>query len=118
MGDTGSLSLGGTIASVCIITKHELMFAIVGGIFLYTFISTFIQDAIGLSMTGRRFQYRAPAHHKFQHLGWAETKVSMRYWIVSLMFALLGLACVVGIPRVGGKSAAPNAVSPPIRAVR
>jgi hypothetical protein len=69
MGDTGSLSLGGTTAAVCILTKHELMFLIVGGIFLYTAISTFIQDVVGLKFLGQRMQYRAPAHHKYQHLG-------------------------------------------------
>lgn len=115
MGDTGSLSLGGTIAAVCVITKHEVMFLIVGGIFVYTCVSTFVQDSVGLSIVGRRFQYRAPAHHKFQHLGWAETKVSMRYWIISLMFALLGFACVVGIPRVGAKTQSANTA---VRAVR
>jgi len=117
MGDTGSLSLGGTAAAVCILTKHELMFLIVGGIFLYTFISTMVQDIVGLKILGRRMQYRAPAHHLYQHLGWSETKVAMRYWIVSLMFALLGLACVIGIPRIGGNKAVP-ASPPPIRAVR
>jgi len=92
MGDTGSLSIGGFIAALCILTKTELLFVLAGGIFVYEFFSVFIQDAIGVRRVGRRLLLRAPAHHTFQHQGVAETKVVLRFWIVSFLLAVLSLA--------------------------
>lgn len=92
MGDTGSMAIGGTIAALCIITKTELLFLIAGGIFVYEFLSVFIQDVIGINRVGRRLLLRAPAHHAFQHQGVAETKVVLRFWIASFLLAVLSLA--------------------------
>ena len=92
MGDTGSMAIGGTCAAMALVTKCELIFMIVGGIFVYEFASVVVQDLIGIRRLGRRLQFRAPAHHKFQHTGVAETKVVLRFWIVSLLLAILSLA--------------------------
>jgi phospho-N-acetylmuramoyl-pentapeptide-transferase len=92
MGDTGSLAIGGTCAAMAVITKCELIFLIAGGIFVYEFVSVFIQDAIGIRRIGRRLLFRAPAHHGFQHLGIAETKVVLRFWIVSVLLAIISIA--------------------------
>ena len=92
MGDTGSMAIGGTIAALCVITKTELLFLIAGGIFVYEFLSVFIQDVVGINRVGRRLLLRAPAHHAFQHQGVAETKVVLRFWIVSFLLAVLSLA--------------------------
>lgn len=92
MGDTGSMAIGGTVAALSILTKTELLFIVLGGIFVYEFVSVAIQDYIGIGRIGRRLMMRAPAHHQFQHMGVAETKVVLRFWIVSFLFALLSLA--------------------------
>lgn len=92
MGDTGSMAIGGTIAALCVVTKTELLFLIAGGIFVYEFLSVFIQDVVGIRRIGRRLLLRAPAHHAFQHQGVAETKVVLRFWIVSFLLAVLSLA--------------------------
>jgi phospho-N-acetylmuramoyl-pentapeptide-transferase len=92
MGDTGSMAIGGTLAALAVLTKAELLFFIAGGIFVYEFLSVFIQDVIGIRRIGRRLLFRAPAHHTFQHLGVAETKVVLRFWIVSLLLAVLSIA--------------------------
>lgn len=92
MGDTGSMAIGGTVAALSILTKTELLFLILGGIFVYEFCSVFIQDYIGIGRIGRRLMMRAPAHHQFQHMGVAETKVVVRFWIVSFLLALISLA--------------------------
>lgn len=92
MGDTGSLAIGGTCAAMAVLTKCELLFLLVGGVFVYEFLSVFIQDAIGIRRLGRRLLFRAPAHHAFQHQGIAETKVVLRFWIVSVLLAILGIA--------------------------
>ncbi len=92
MGDTGSMAIGGTVAALAVLTKTELLFILLGGIFVYEFISVFIQDYIGIQRVGRRLLLRAPAHHSFQHQGVAETKVVLRFWIVSFLLALLSIA--------------------------
>ncbi len=92
MGDTGSMAIGGTVAALSILTKSELLFIVLGGIFVYEFVSVLIQDYIGIGRVGRRLMMRAPAHHQFQHMGVAETKVVLRFWIVSFLFALISLA--------------------------
>ena len=92
MGDTGSMMLGGTLAALAVITKTELLFILVGGIFVVEFLSVFIQDFIGIKHLGRRLFFRAPIHHAFQHRGISETKVVLRFWIVSFVLALLSIA--------------------------
>ncbi len=92
MGDTGSLALGGTLAVLIVLTKQELLFLIAGGVFLYVNATHVIGDRIGINMLGRRIFYRTPIHHSYEHLGVAETKVVLRFWIVSLLLALLALA--------------------------
>ncbi|MCB2199791.1 phospho-N-acetylmuramoyl-pentapeptide-transferase [bacterium] len=91
MGDTGSLSLGGTLAALILLTKQETLFIIAGGLFIYVNLTHLIGDRIGIHMLGRRIFYRTPIHHAYEHLGIAETKVVLRFWIVSLILALLAL---------------------------
>jgi phospho-N-acetylmuramoyl-pentapeptide-transferase len=86
------MALGGTMAALALITKAELLFLLLGGIFVYEFLSVLIQDYLGIKRLGRRLMLRAPAHHQFQALGIAETKVVVRFWIVSFLFALISLA--------------------------
>lgn len=92
MGDTGSLSLGGILAAMILLTKQELLFIVAGGLFIYVNLTHVIGDRIGIHYLGRRIFYRTPIHHAYEHLGIAETKVVMRFWIVSLFLALLALA--------------------------
>jgi len=92
MGDTGSLFLGGVIGTMTILLKQELLFFLVGGIFLAEILSVILQDWIGIQKIGRRFIYRAPIHHCFQYQGLAETKIAVRFWIVGGILALIGLA--------------------------
>jgi phospho-N-acetylmuramoyl-pentapeptide-transferase len=92
MGDTGSMAIGGTIAALAVITKTELLFLFLGGIFVYEFLSVFLQDYVGIQRIGKRLLFRAPAHHGFQHQGVAETKVVLRFWIVSFLLAILSIA--------------------------
>ena len=92
MGDVGSLMLGGTIASMAVLLKQEFLFLIVGGIFLAEAFSVLLQDRIGIAWLGRRLMYRAPLHHTFQHRGIPETTVVVRFWIISVVLALIGLA--------------------------
>ncbi len=92
MGDTGSLSLGGVLATMILLTKQELLFIVAGGLFIYVNLTHLIGDRIGIHFLGRRIFYRTPIHHAYEHLGIAETKVVIRFWIVSLMLALLALA--------------------------
>ncbi len=92
MGDTGSMFLGGVLGTMIILLKQEILFLIVGGIFLAEILSVVLQDWIGIQRTGRRFLYRAPIHHCFQYQGLAETKITVRFWIVSGILALVALA--------------------------
>ena len=91
MGDTGSLSLGGSLGAVSIITKHEIVLAIVGGLFVLETVSVIIQ-VISFKLTGKRVFRMAPLHHHFEKKGWAESTVVIRFWIISIILALIGLA--------------------------
>lgn len=92
MGDTGSMALGGTIAAVAVVTKTELVFLIAGAVFVWNFLSVLIQDSVGIRRVGRRFLFRAPMHHGFQHRGMPETKLVVRFWILSLVLASISVA--------------------------
>lgn len=91
MGDTGSQALGGFIATLALLVKQEMLFLIAGGIFLAEAVSVLVQDRIGIARIGRRFFYRAPLHHSFQYRGIAESTVVVRFWIVSVLLALMSL---------------------------
>ena len=91
MGDTGSLSLGGSLAAVAIIVKHEIVLAIIGGLFVLETISVIIQ-VISFKLTGKRVFMMAPIHHHFEKKGWAESTIVIRFWIISIILALIGLA--------------------------
>ena len=92
MGDTGSLAIGGTMAVLSVLLKQELLFPLLGGLFIAEALTSQIQDKIGVQWLGRRIFYRAPLHHNLQHLGFAETKVVIRLWIVAGILALVSLA--------------------------
>lgn len=91
MGDTGSLALGGLIGAIAVATKHELVLAIVGGLFVVEILSVVIQVS-WFKMTGKRVFLMAPIHHHFEKLGWTESQVVIRFWIISVMLALIGLS--------------------------
>ncbi len=91
MGDTGSLALGGALGAVAVATKHEIVLAIIGGIFVVEALSVIIQVAY-FKTTGRRVFLMAPIHHHFEKRGWAESQIVIRFWIISLILALIGLA--------------------------
>jgi phospho-N-acetylmuramoyl-pentapeptide-transferase len=91
MGDTGSLALGGCLGAMAVCTKHELVLAIVGGLFLFEALSVIIQ-VLYFKATGKRFFKMAPVHHHFEKLGWSEPTVVIRFWIIAFLLALLGLA--------------------------
>jgi len=91
MGDTGSLALGGALGAVAVATHHEFVLAIVGGLFVVEALSVVIQVAV-YKRTGKRVFLMAPIHHHFEHLGWSEPTVVIRFWIISFVLALAGLA--------------------------
>ncbi|OEJ67896.1 phospho-N-acetylmuramoyl-pentapeptide-transferase [Magnetovibrio blakemorei] len=91
MGDTGSLSLGGALGSVSVITKHELVLAIVGGLFVLETVSVIVQ-VISFKLTGKRVFAMAPLHHHFEKKGWAESTIVIRFWIIATILALVGLS--------------------------
>ena len=91
MGDTGSLSLGGSLGAVGIITKHEIVLAITGGLFVLEAISVIVQ-VISFKITGKRIFKMAPIHHHFEKKGWPEPTVVIRFWIVAIILAMIGLA--------------------------
>jgi phospho-N-acetylmuramoyl-pentapeptide-transferase len=91
MGDTGSLSLGGMLGSVAVITKHEIVLAIIGGLFVLEAASVIIQVA-SFKLTGKRVFRMAPIHHHFEQLGWTEAQVVIRFWIIAVLLALIGLS--------------------------
>jgi phospho-N-acetylmuramoyl-pentapeptide-transferase len=91
MGDTGSLALGGLLGTVAVITKHEIVFAIVGGIFVMEALSVIIQVA-SFKLTGKRIFKMAPIHHHFEKMGWTEPQVVIRFWIIAVVLALAGLS--------------------------
>ncbi len=91
MGDTGSLSLGGSLGAVGIITKHEIVLAITGGLFVLEAVSVIVQ-VISFKMTGKRIFKMAPIHHHYEKKGWPESTVVIRFWIVAIILAMIGLA--------------------------
>jgi phospho-N-acetylmuramoyl-pentapeptide-transferase len=91
MGDTGSLALGGLLGAVAVATKHEIVLAIIGGLFVLETLSVMIQVA-WFKLTGKRVFLMAPIHHHFEKLGWQESTIVIRFWIISTIFALAGLA--------------------------
>ena len=91
MGDTGSLSLGGSLATVAIIVKHEIVLAIIGGLFVLETVSVIIQ-VLSFKLTGKRIFMMAPIHHHFEKKGWPESTVVIRFWIIAIILALIGLA--------------------------
>jgi len=91
MGDTGSLALGGALGAVAVAVKHEIVLAIVGGLFVVETVSVIIQ-VFWYKRTGRRVFLMAPLHHHFEKKGWAEPTIVIRFWIVSMILALVGLA--------------------------
>jgi phospho-N-acetylmuramoyl-pentapeptide-transferase len=91
MGDTGSLSLGGLIGTVAVATKHEIVMAIIGGLFVMEALSVIIQVA-SFKLTGKRVFLMAPIHHHFEKKGWTESQVVVRFWIISVGLAMIGLA--------------------------
>lgn len=91
MGDTGSLALGGALGAIAVATKHEFVLAIVGGLFVVETLSVIIQVA-SFKLTGKRVFRMAPLHHHFEQKGWQESTVVVRFWIISVVLALIGLA--------------------------
>ncbi|MEM9277596.1 MAG: phospho-N-acetylmuramoyl-pentapeptide-transferase [Pseudomonadota bacterium] len=91
MGDTGSLALGGMIGATAVATKHEIVLVIIGGLFVMEALSVIIQVA-SFKLTGKRVFAMAPIHHHFEKKGWTESQVVIRFWIISVMLALIGLA--------------------------
>ncbi len=91
MGDTGSLALGGALGAISVCTKHEIVLAIIGGLFVLEALSVIIQVA-AYKLTGKRVFLMAPIHHHFEKLGWAEPQIVIRFWIISVILALVGLA--------------------------
>jgi phospho-N-acetylmuramoyl-pentapeptide-transferase len=91
MGDTGSLALGGLLGATAVAIKHEIVLAIVGGLFVVEALSVIVQVA-SFKMTGRRVFRMAPIHHHFEQLGWSEPQIVMRFWIVSFVLAMVGLS--------------------------
>ena len=91
MGDTGSLALGGALGAVAVATKHELVLGIVGGLFVVETVSVIVQ-VFWFKRTGRRVFLMAPLHHHYEKKGWSEPTIVIRFWIVSMILALVGLA--------------------------
>jgi phospho-N-acetylmuramoyl-pentapeptide-transferase len=91
MGDTGSLALGGLIGTIAVATKHEIALAVIGGLFVLEAVSVIVQ-VISFRLTGKRVFRMAPLHHHFEQLGWTEPQVVIRFWIISIVLALAGLA--------------------------
>ncbi|WP_415184779.1 phospho-N-acetylmuramoyl-pentapeptide-transferase [Phaeovulum sp.] len=91
MGDTGSLALGGALGAIAVCTKHEIVLAIVGGLFVVEALSVIIQ-VLYFKRTGKRVFLMAPIHHHFEKKGWSEPQIVIRFWIISLILALIGLA--------------------------
>lgn len=91
MGDTGSLALGGALGTIAVAIKHEIVLAIVGGLFVLEAVSVIVQ-VTSFKLTGKRVFKMAPIHHHFEHLGWTESQVVIRFWIISFVLALIGLS--------------------------
>ncbi len=91
MGDTGSLSMGGALGAIAVITKHELVLAIIGGVFVLETVSVIVQ-VVSFKTTGRRVFRMAPLHHHYELKGWKENQVVVRFWIITMMRVLVGLS--------------------------
>ncbi|EKS35833.1 phospho-N-acetylmuramoyl-pentapeptide-transferase [Afipia clevelandensis] len=91
MGDTGSLALGGMLGAIAVATKHEIVLAVIGGLFVVEALSVIVQVA-SFKLTGKRFFRMAPIHHHYEQKGWTEPQIVIRFWIVSVMLALVGLS--------------------------
>jgi phospho-N-acetylmuramoyl-pentapeptide-transferase len=91
MGDTGSLSMGGALGAISVVTKHEIVLAIVGGLFVLETVSVIVQVA-SFKLTGRRVFMMAPLHHHFEKKGWKEPTIVIRFWIIAMILALAGLS--------------------------
>jgi phospho-N-acetylmuramoyl-pentapeptide-transferase len=91
MGDTGSLPLGGALGAVAVAVKHEIVLAIVGGLFVLETVSVIVQ-VVSFKLTGKRVFRMAPIHHHFEQLGWKESTIVIRFWIIAVVLALIGLA--------------------------
>ena len=92
MGDVGSLSLGGLIGTIAVIVKHELLLILIGGVFVIEALSVIIQVGYFKYTRGKRFFKVAPLHHHFEELGWSEPKVIVRFWIIAVILAMIGLS--------------------------
>jgi phospho-N-acetylmuramoyl-pentapeptide-transferase len=91
MGDTGSLALGGMLGAVAVAVKHEIVLAVIGGLFVLEAVSVIVQ-VVSFKMTGKRVFRMAPLHHHFEQKGWTEPQIVIRFWIISVMLALAGLS--------------------------
>ncbi|MFD2182254.1 phospho-N-acetylmuramoyl-pentapeptide-transferase [Rhodoplanes azumiensis] len=91
MGDTGSLALGGLLGSIAVVTKHEVVLGIIGGLFVLEAVSVIVQ-VVSFKLTGKRVFKMAPLHHHFEQLGWTEPQIVIRFWIISVVLALAGLS--------------------------
>src|SRR5262249_60625455 len=91
MGDTGSVALGRLLGAVAVATKHEIVLAVIGGLFELEAVSVIVQ-VVSFKLTGKRVFKMAPIHHHFEQLGWTEAQIVIRFWIVSVVLALAGLS--------------------------
>jgi phospho-N-acetylmuramoyl-pentapeptide-transferase len=91
MGDTGSLALGGMLGSMAVAIKHEIVLGIIGGLFVLEALSVMIQ-VVSFKLTGKRVFKMAPIHHHFEQLGWREPTIVIRFWIIAVILALIGLS--------------------------
>jgi phospho-N-acetylmuramoyl-pentapeptide-transferase len=91
MGDTGSLALGGALGAIAVVVKHEIVLAIIGGLFVLETVSVIVQ-VVSFKMTGKRVFRMAPLHHHYEHKGWSEPTVVIRFWIIAVVLALVGLS--------------------------
>jgi len=91
MGDTGSLALGGVLGAIAVITKHELVLAVIGGLFVLEAVSVMVQVA-SYKLTGKRVFRMAPIHHHFEKKGWSESTIVIRFWIIAVVLAMIGLS--------------------------
>jgi phospho-N-acetylmuramoyl-pentapeptide-transferase len=91
MGDTGSLALGGALGAIAVLTKHEIVWVIIGGVFVAEALSVIVQ-VFWFKRTGKRVFLMAPIHHHFEKKGYAESQIVIRFWIVALVLAMIGLA--------------------------
>ena len=96
MGDTGSLALGAAMASIAILTKHEITFVIIAGVFILETLSVIIQ-MISLKMTGKKVFLMAPLHHHFEKLGWLESDIVKSFWVVGILLAMAAVLFAVWI---------------------